>query len=377
MTWQAADYSVELRDRTLTRVGALGVQDLTGLSFTAEAYDVGSWSLKLPASSPACAVLSQPGAGIVITQPDGTVFSGPVTQAEWVAGSDEELGEHWEYTGASDAIILSRCVTLPDPSQAVSKQTAEKTMWSGKRDTLMLQALKSLASQGWESVTLPSVKGTGSSATLTADWQTVLESMQSLSNREWTFGIHDTGGKLAASIGHGGDLSGSIMLDTETGSLKSLTASSKAPACTRVIVKATSTSGSTSTSSWQTIIPDRGAELEKTWGPVTKVVTLEDGETAATRAAQEVAQAFSSISSASGSLASDAIIGGAKPGDTVGVMAAGEWTTGIVTSVTTGFADGIVQTAALGDWSASDSRVIIARRIHAQGERLNRLERRI
>lgn len=379
MTWQAADYACEIRDRTLTRVGALGVQDMTGLTFTDEAYDAGSWSLKLPASSDAASLLSQPGAGIVVTQPDGRVFSGPVTQAEWDAGSDDELGEHWTFTGASDAILLGRCVTLPDPSQDIAKQTVEKTTWTGARDSLMLKALRSLQWQGWGSVTLPTVKGTGSAATLTADWQTVLESLQSLANRQWRFAVTDTGGRLAASIGQGSDLSGSLMLDTQTGSLKSLTAASKAPACTRVIVKTTSTgtgTGGASTTSWQTIIPDRGKTLEQTWGAVTKVVQLEDGETAASRATQEVAQAWSDMTSASGSVASDAIIGGATPGDTVGVMAAGEWTTGVVTSISTGFTDGVVQTASLGDWTASDSRLIMARRIKAQNDRISRIERR-
>jgi hypothetical protein len=74
---------VEIRDASLARVGLLGGQDLSELVITPTHNDVGTWSLSLPITvggvpHEGALLLAADGAGIIVTLPDGSVFSGPV-----------------------------------------------------------------------------------------------------------------------------------------------------------------------------------------------------------------------------------------------------------------------------------------------------------
>lgn len=365
------DYCVEIRDKDLHRVGILGTQDMTGFTMTREAYDAGSWSLDVPASSPVCALLSAPGAGIIVTGP-GFVASGPVVTREWSDGTGDALGEKWTYTGTMDTGILSRCLAMPDPTTAVDAQP-ESAVWTGPRGSLITgRAYALLAAQGY-AVTVEDRGGydTTDTCTITADWQTLLEAVQSIAAKRVPFGVTQSGGGLVAWIGGARDLTRSVALTTESGVMQSLRTSGSAPSCTRVIVKQTADTVTTYT----LVVPERGAELEETWGARTIVHDLSDGETPEAAAAQEVADAYTSMDSASGSLASDALIDGIQPGDLVTVIdGMGLAVADTVTSVTTGFADGVVQTATIGDWGAADSRQILVTRVAEQQRRISRLE---
>lgn len=371
MTLTADDWSVEVRDSTLRRVAAITGTPLTTLQYTWEAHDTGSWSLSLPDGDAACVHLCKPGAGIVIHDPWGRTFSGPVTKRKWVHGAGEDLGDHWELTGAADTILLDRMPLLPDPDRSLGSQ-GESAVWTGPRDTLIARALQAGAQTlGYAPAT--GVLNDGTQAVLTVDWQTILEACQSLANGQWRFGVRQTDADtLEAFVERPSDLTGRVTLDAAAGSLTGLTTRGGAPSCTRCICKSTTNNVTTYT----LVIPDAGRTLEATWGVHCKLVDLEGGETATARATQEVSDAMSGMTGASGTAANDTILDDVQPGDTVGVYdGLGDLMPASVDSITTGFTDGPIRTFQLGDWSASDSRLLLALAQRDTTRRVSRLER--
>lgn len=407
MTWTADDYTVEIRDSKLRRVGMLGVQDLTGFQFTEDAQDVGAWSLNIPAGTRVADLLVQPGAGIIVTPPDGRVFSGPCTSVKWVSGTDGELGDHWELTGCSDAVVLSRVPCLPEPDKAPGEQQYSEYVWEGKRDDLMVRAMGCLSvwygSAYTEStgivVSLPKSDGVGTRATITVNWQSVLEACQALATRDWRFWAaqDSTGSGVTLHLERGADLSHSVFYDTTYGGLSGFQTTRNAPAHTRVIYKWSEKSDSTgkesdSTTSGETlhyIVPSNVAELqnmESDYGPhilVTdlsgdNIKTLADAKAMAEQlSAQDSAQTMLAMNAAQGSIADDSLLEGVHAGDKVGVSdGTGDYMTAVISSVSTGFSDGVVHSATLGDWTESDSRLALARRIQQQQRQIDALLRR-
>ncbi|GAA6123797.1 hypothetical protein BPY_19050 [Bifidobacterium psychraerophilum] len=365
MSQSAEEYSVEVRDHALNRVGVLSTQDLTGLTLVRQSKDVSSWTLDIPMSSDATGLLMQDNAGIVVTGPN-TTFSGRIKQCNDITDTSSELGSYLSITGLGDSETLSRVLCRPDPSKAVSQQV-ESALWTGNREDLLIKALSNLTRVG---VTIPTSKHRGSNAQLTANWQTVLEACTSLASTEFAFDVVQQGGHLVAVVRPVTDLSTELAFDSDSGSLSSLSVQRSEPSATRGVVK--TTVGSTVT--YQEIVPDDGASLESIWGIHETLVTPEDDETPAQATQQVISEAKSSMVGASGNVADDVIVNKAQPGDWVAVMdGLGVWRRTQITSITTGFTDGPMHTCTLGDFSSSESRAMIARRQTAR--RLARLER--
>lgn len=365
MSQHADEYSVEIRDHTLKRVGALATQDLTGLTVVRQSKDAGSWTLEIPMSSDAANLLMQDNAGIVVTGPNMS-FSGSVKQWEQITDPSSTLVTYLSVTGVGDSALLSRLLCYPDPSKAVSAQV-ESTLWSGNREDLLIKALSNLSRMG---VVVPASLHRGSAAQLTANWQSALEACTSLAYTEFAFDIVQQGDALVAVVRYGDDLSGELALDPDTGSLSQLSVQRSAPTATRCIVQSTVDS----TSAYEQIIPDDGAALESIWGIHESLVTLEDDETASQTAEDSISAAKSAMDAASGAVADDVLVGSAQPGDWVAVRdGADQWRKTQITSIQTGFTNGVMHTCTLGDFSTSESRAMIARRQTAR--RLARLER--
>ncbi|MFI6205904.1 hypothetical protein ACIBAI_05815 [Streptomyces sp. NPDC051041] len=103
-----------MRDKTLTRVGAIPA-DLLTLDAEDVHNNVGTWKLSLSAEHPLAAVLSTPGAGIIVTGPTDVLFSGPVTKAETAVTATDPLGT-LTVEGVDDTIILADMLAWPEPT---------------------------------------------------------------------------------------------------------------------------------------------------------------------------------------------------------------------------------------------------------------------
>ena len=366
MSQSADDYSVEIRDHALNRVGVLSTQDLTGLTVVRQSKDASTWTLDIPMSSNAAGLLMQDDAGIIMTGPN-MVFSGRVRDRKDVTDKSSELGSYLSITGVGDSALLSEVLCRPDPSKAVSAQV-ESLLWSGNREDLLVRALSNLTRLG---VGVPTSLHRGDTAQLTANWQTALEACTSLAYTAFAFDVVQQGGGLVAVVREVEDLSTRIAFDGDSGSLSSLSVQRSAPAATRCVVKSTTDS----VASYQEIIPTDGAALESIWGIHEALVTPENEETPAQAAQASISDAKAAMDAASGSVADDVVIDQAQPGDWVAVMdGTGAWRKTQITSITTGFTDGPIHTCTLGDFSTAESRAMISRRQTAR--RLARLERR-
>jgi hypothetical protein len=130
------DLLVEVRDKSLTRVGAIPA-DLLTMDAEDVHNNVGTWKLSLSAEHPLAAVLSTPGAGIIVTGPTDVLFSGPVTKTETAVTATDPLGT-LTVEGVDDTIILSDMLAWPDPANGnANSQNFAYDERTGPAETLM------------------------------------------------------------------------------------------------------------------------------------------------------------------------------------------------------------------------------------------------
>jgi hypothetical protein len=113
---QVQDLTVEVRNSLLERVAQITEQDLVGFTVVLRFNNVGSWKVTLPAESTAAEALRQPGAGVIVTGPEGVIFTGPTTSAKKIQSTEDPQGS-WEIEGVDDSIVLLERLGYPDPTE--------------------------------------------------------------------------------------------------------------------------------------------------------------------------------------------------------------------------------------------------------------------
>ncbi|XAO35628.1 minor tail protein [Microbacterium phage FireCastle] len=117
---QLNDLTLEVRDRTLKRVGQVtpAYMDLTART---RWCGVGEWKVTLPGDHPMVPELAKPGSGILLLGPDGTdvntILSGPTRNPLKVRNAQNPDGTH-TFSGVTDEILLQGASAFPDPSIA-------------------------------------------------------------------------------------------------------------------------------------------------------------------------------------------------------------------------------------------------------------------
>jgi hypothetical protein len=132
------DFTVEVRDKTLARVGQILPVDLN-LTITETFNNVGSWTLVLANNHPMVPALRTPGAGIIVTRVDnGTVLiSGPVVSPT-VDVSSANPGGMVTITGVTDSVILADRLAYPQPANAdPTTQTQTNDTHTADAESLM------------------------------------------------------------------------------------------------------------------------------------------------------------------------------------------------------------------------------------------------
>jgi hypothetical protein len=130
------DITVEVRDKTLARLGAVNL-DEAELTLTITHNNVGSWELSLPAEDELAQALAEPGAGIIITGPSDVLLSGPTAEDELAVNQSDYAGMV-TFTGVSDSIILSDMLAWPQPSNSnPATQNVVADVRTGAAETLM------------------------------------------------------------------------------------------------------------------------------------------------------------------------------------------------------------------------------------------------
>ncbi|MER5851030.1 siphovirus ReqiPepy6 Gp37-like family protein [Streptomyces sp. NPDC002012] len=119
------DLLVEVRDKTLTRIGTIPA-DLLLLEAEDIHNNVGTWKLQISAEHWLAPVLSAPGAGIIVTGPSDVLFSGPVAKTEAAVTATDPLGT-LTVEGVDDTILLSDMLAWPQPSNGDAATQAYAT----------------------------------------------------------------------------------------------------------------------------------------------------------------------------------------------------------------------------------------------------------
>lgn len=133
---QATDLLVEVRDRTLARVGQIKPEHLD-LSATIVLNGPGSWKLRLPSEHPMVPALATPGSGIIVHGPDGVLLSGPTSTPTVSADLTDPRGMV-TVEGVTDDALLWRRLAYPTPTSAdVAAQAHDYDVRTGTAEAVM------------------------------------------------------------------------------------------------------------------------------------------------------------------------------------------------------------------------------------------------
>lgn len=142
------DLTLEIRDPDLDRVGQIPWEDMD-FELTDYFNNVGTWTLSLESDHPLAPVLRTPGAGIVVTLPNGYILtSGPVLSPE-DASTPTDIEGTLTVTGVTDTTVLADMLSWPVPtSDTIEGQTASHDVRTGPVETLMHQYVNANAGPG-------------------------------------------------------------------------------------------------------------------------------------------------------------------------------------------------------------------------------------
>jgi len=281
---ELTDLVVEVRDGNLNRVGQLVPQDLVGATFVSRKNNVGSWSVRLPNGLPMADALRSPGAGIIVTDPNGVLISGPTLSAILEQTTDNPDGD-WVIEGADDSIILAERLAYPTPSVAdVTAQTQAHDIRTGAAETVMKSYVEdNISAAAGTTRAIPNLLieadgGRGQAVTGTARFVSLQELLYGLAQTgEVGYTVEQNGNDLEFQVYEPVDRSANVRMDIENGKLTKTEYSYLAPKTTRAIVagageaedrifyEGTTVDSIAAESTWarriETFIDNRGADL--------------------------------------------------------------------------------------------------------------------
>lgn len=242
------DLLVEVRDKTLTRVGIIRSHYLTDATFVLRYNAVGTWSVKLPASHPLAATLQTPGSGIIVTYKGSTLMSGFTTWMNHTQDTDDLEGII-EFTGLDDSVLLRDRLAYPTPSTAdVTAQTTAYDVRTGVAETVMKAYVNANCgpsapvARKITALTVQSDQGRGATVKGSARFDVLYQLLQQLADASTQggsaigFDVVQQGPALVFQIYTPTDRSKNVRLDIANNRLKETTYSLAQPIMTRVIV---------------------------------------------------------------------------------------------------------------------------------------------
>lgn len=236
------DFTVEVRDASLARVGQLLGADLVGAKFILRFNNVGSWTIKLPNGSAVGDLLRTPGYGILVSGPSGVIMSGPTVSAKLSQTDDDPLGE-WTIEGVDDSVILSDRLAYPTPASAdVTAQTDAYDVRSGAAETVLKEYVSANlvdgpASRVVNGLVVAADEARGNTVLATARFDMLQELFYGLAQTgELGYSIIQVDDELVFDVYEPSDVSAFVRMDVDNGLLSSSEYVYTAPALTRAIV---------------------------------------------------------------------------------------------------------------------------------------------
>lgn len=236
------DLTVEVRNKSLARVGRLLGADLVGAEFVLRHNEVGTWKVSLHASSPMADLLRTPGYGLIVTGPNGVIMSGPTASTQLQQTEDDPQGT-WTIEGYDDSIILADRLAYPTPSSA--DVTAQTTAYD-VRDDVAETVIKGYVDANLVSgpsirqvanLTVAVDQARGSNVYGSARFDTLQELLHGLAQTGGLgYRIEQDGTSLVFDVYEPVDRSALVRLDIDNGRLSSADYQYEAPLVTRAIV---------------------------------------------------------------------------------------------------------------------------------------------
>lgn len=131
-----SEVTIEVRDAGLARVGQVPRKLWTDVKAIMRLYRVGEWSMTLPRELAICDALRQPGAGIIITGPEGVILSGVMEEAKRKQSKDDPIGS-MRFSGVDDNFLLDDYRAYPDPAHAATAQAAAYDTRTGPGESVI------------------------------------------------------------------------------------------------------------------------------------------------------------------------------------------------------------------------------------------------
>lgn len=237
------DLTVEVRDKTLTRVGQLLPEDLVGLTAVLRYNAVGTWRVILPVGHRLGEILRQPGSGLIVSTANGTLISGPTTAVVTNQTTDDINGTY-EISGVDDSILLAERLAYPTPSTAdVAAQTTEFDVRTGAAETVIKGYVAANigptapAARKVPNLSVQQDQGRGTNVTGSARFETLYELVSGFADLAGLgFTIEQLGTGLEFQVFEPVDRSGTVRLDLDNGRLTKSEYSYSQPKTTRTIV---------------------------------------------------------------------------------------------------------------------------------------------
>ena len=236
------DLTVEVRNKTLDRVGALSGSDLNGAQFVLRFNEVGSWTVTLHSSSPMADLLRTPGFGLIVTGPNGVILSGPTLAAKLEQTLDDPDGT-WVIEGADDTVILTERLAYPDPdeddvtAQMFAFDTREDVAETVIKEYIDANLVNGPVSRQVSNLTIQPDLGRGATVYGEARFNQLQELLFGLAQTGGVgYKIEQNGNDLEFQVYEPADLSALIRLDIDNGRLRTADYSYTAPTVTRAIV---------------------------------------------------------------------------------------------------------------------------------------------
>jgi len=236
------DLTVEVRNKSLERVGQLSGADLVGAEFILRHNEVGTWRVNLHATSDMAELLRTPGYGLIVTGPDGVIMSGPMLSAALVQTQDDAEGS-WTIEGVDDSVILAERLAYPDPAEDdVTAQTEAYDVRNDAVETVLKEYVDENLVSGPTArrvadLTVATDLGRGSTVYGSARFDKMQEFFYGLAQSGGVgYTIEQQGSSLVFDVYEPVDRSGLIRFDIDNGRLTSADYAYSAPSVTRAIV---------------------------------------------------------------------------------------------------------------------------------------------